>query len=392
MIIAFMIAVNLAAVAGGGGPRMAVTSHKPPNPKRIAEILKNSYGVQCASQKGALVSTIQYPLPFDIDKLRHTLQQQGYRVSYFTSGMSPDRAVLLTVKDCDTYVELTIKKSEPGRLPQTGAITRPFPEPTPGNAAADKNTCAFSVIVQTGRLAGNSLPDSRYRKSSRSPNRSKSAIAKALQLGIRTVPRHNTSIYAAFPGQPEDALRFGFCGLAGYGTARIVANLERTARECTGRKPEDLTYNALKCELLNNKTDALFLFFHNKDNHIVLKDKSISFDQFQKEFKKSETPERAIFLLTCCQGKVDENQPSLAEIILQNKLARTVFAPQRAISIGEAIELFNLIWKNDGRTLREKLGPEGVIQIVNNGEFRITGGSPVTVNVLIFRQKEGWHG
>ncbi|MBI4249912.1 MAG: hypothetical protein HY611_10455 [Elusimicrobia bacterium] len=152
--------------------------------------------------------------------------------------------------------------------------------------------------------------------------------------------------------------------------------LDRSGTWMKIRNHLDLRYSVFGAELVDSSPaefvsaladaggkDLLLLFAHNKDRRIYFPGGgSVSFDEIDRIVPKGE-PRRTIILVTCAAARGQRLAPSLAEILLRRKLARSVFAPFDAIPAEDVTPALDALFQS-GNSLREILEEKDFIQFV----------------------------
>lgn len=122
--------------------------------------------------------------------------------------------------------------------------------------------------------------------------------------------------------------------------------------------------DSLQEELLHGNNDVVFLIAHN-DGHLIYLPGSggtISFDDI-RHLQRSEAPNRTIVLVTCNGGTLNESPRSLTDILLENKLAKTVFSSQRDVDANVVPALLRDLLAG-GSDIRSTLIKYGYFQFV----------------------------
>ena len=362
LLIAVTISVSLAEAKGPVARFVVKSVGRAPYADIQRLLHPKCKGVRFIERDNRLVATIARET--DVGALRTLLLSGGYGVSkdYLSQGMSPDQAVRRALESniMDHFIWLDLVYAEPELPPRPEADH----SPTAGAIPQSGRNAIYQVEIQTGALGKEPVLPPYCLHSARSPNRSPEDRRTALELGSRTLPSEQMHIYAGLPRNEAEAHSLGLGGSLGRSSQSILAGLSADLEKTTAKLCGYLTYEDLKSELLERTQDALFLLFHNEDNCLVLSDIKMTFKDFQEEFRLDKSPTRIIYLLTCSQGTVNETEPSLAEIILENRLARTVFAPRTEINIQEAIDALRDLYTDDGNSLRSRIGTRGIMQIV----------------------------
>jgi len=126
-------------------------------------------------------------------------------------------------------------------------------------------------------------------------------------------------------------------------------------------------------ELKSGQDDLLILVAHNDGKTIYFPNgKALAINDVE-QLQRPKAPNRAIVLITCEAGGTGGEAASLAEILLRNRLATTVFASPRAVDAEQLPEFLNNLAH---KPMREALDSLGIRQIVSlSPESRVIGPS-----------------
>ena len=200
-----------------------------------------------------------------------------------------------------------------------------------------------------------------------SPNQDFLAAKSAAELGDQGVRPDAVSIVSALP--KLDGWLSGYWEL--YRMNLEIGQRDAWEKLLSNIKSESLpaaineaTSESLRNELLYGNNDFVFVIAHN-DGHFVYLPGSggaISYDEFLRT-RRSDAPNRTIVLVTCNGGTRNASPRSLADIFLQNKLAKTVFASQTDIDANDVPALLRELLVG-GEDTRDTLIRHGYFQFV----------------------------
>jgi hypothetical protein len=217
----------------------------------------------------------------------------------------------------------------------------------------------FQVIKNSGRPYVIVTPES--------PNRDFLAAKSAARLGGRGIHPNAVRILSALP--KLDGWLSGYMELH-----RMDLNLgQRDAWEklSSNIKSQSLpapineaSRDSLRNELLYGNNDFVFVIAHNDGKFVYLpgSDGAMSYEEF-RSLQRSDAPNRTIVLVTCNGGTRNESPRSLADIFLQNKLAKTVFAAQTDLDANDVPSLLRDLLVRGGE-MRSTLIKHGFFQFV----------------------------
>jgi hypothetical protein len=184
----------------------------------------------------------------------------------------------------------------------------------------------FGLIKNSGRPYAIVTPES--------PNKSFEGIKPAAELGDRPIRANSVHVLSAFPKLDGWTLISDYFELhrmkldfnQRHAWNRILSSIKDQQLPVP---IEEATRESLRNELLNGNSDFVFLIAHNDGSFVYLPGSSgpISYDEI-RGLQRSVAPNRTIVLVTCNGGVLNESPRTLADILLQNKLAKTVFAAQ----------------------------------------------------------------
>jgi hypothetical protein len=193
----------------------------------------------------------------------------------------------------------------------------------------------FHVIKNSGRPYVIVTPDS--------PNQDFLGAKTAAQLGDQPIHPNAVHIMSALPkldGWISGYLELHRMNLS-LGQRDAWEKLLSNIRSQTLPTPiHEASRESLQEELLNGNNDFVFVIAHN-DGHFVYLPGSggpISYDEIRR-LQRSDAPNRTVVLVTCNGGTWNESARSLADIFLQNKLAKTVFASQTDVDANDVPDL-----------------------------------------------------
>jgi hypothetical protein len=228
------------------------------------------------------------------------------------------------------------------------------------------------------KVIKNNKDISYVRVSSRSANKKYEQIRTAAILGDKRLDPQKTIIFSGLPkvqGFFRSLVELWRMGLElgqREGWQKVNEELRNRVRLLAGRPAiSNLTKENFVNELLRGQNNVVVLIAHNKDKRIYLgglNGEFISFDEIGS-LKRDIAPNRMVVLITCSAGSVNDESTSLAEIMLKNKLARTVFASPTDVDATGVPELVEQLVVSPTLSVRERLQTEGYIQIVNLREL-----------------------
>jgi len=217
----------------------------------------------------------------------------------------------------------------------------------------------YEVIKNSGRPYVRVTPDS--------PNQDFSGIQEAAELGGQRVASKGFRILSALP--KLDGWLSGYWEL--YRMDLRMGQRDAWERLLTALKNQSLldrmspiTKDSLQSELLGGSGDVVFVIAHN-DGHFVYLPGSggtVSYDEI-RGLKRYAAPNRTIVLITCNGGSSSESTRSLADILLQNKLAKTVFASPTDVDASTLPALMKDLL-SEGGELRRTLEKYSYLQFV----------------------------
>lgn len=207
------------------------------------------------------------------------------------------------------------------------------------------------------------------RKSDRSANASGYDLQKAAELGNQPLSVANTKIFNALPYE-EDLLpslrelrRMDLSLWQSKEWRELDSQLRSSAERnqlpmVIGSKTEVLQ------ELHSGNSNIVFVVAHSSGDVTYFPGRTGETISLQEVsgLKRKSTPERVVVLVTCEGGTVNWENASLAEVLLQNRLARTVFASHKKVDARLVPELLQEI-SMKGVAIREALKKYGFQQI-----------------------------
>jgi hypothetical protein len=171
------------------------------------------------------------------------------------------------------------------------------------------------------------------------------ATVDSLQERLRMRIRGSKEDWIAASHRIKDALQVGNVGQNG----------NRLSWSIAGKEP-------LLKDLREGDSDVVLIFAHSDGSKIYMPGKhgsSISVTEL-RSVRRNSTPARAVVLIACNAGQVGQDTQSIAEAILESKLAATVFAYPSGISPSYVPEMLARL--RSGASLRNAL--PGLYQIV----------------------------
>ena len=249
----------------------------------------------------------------------------------------------------------------------TGGKTQRRAVPDGDSTAAQEIAARLSnsqVIVHDGDPLPESLlaalPKDRYvRRSKLSPN-GDAEVAAAAALGEKSLTPHVTKFYNSLPQETGDASyrelrRMRLDPSQGEQWQRLHANVVKTASSL-GLDVQVPQKQQLIQELAHGADDVVFVVAHNDGQSIYLsgaRGESISMREIS-QISRSDAPNRVIVAIVCEAGGVNGDQATLAELLLKNRLAKTVFASSKPVDARMIPQLLQKLF-TPGAKLREVL-------------------------------------
>jgi hypothetical protein len=206
------------------------------------------------------------------------------------------------------------------------------------------------------------VTDHRYAIRSRiSPNKTSRALVKAIDRGDSSLIAQSFEIENALP-YPSKVLAF-YRMLARMDLnrswsehlawRRLAVELEALVNDKTSNAKRS-TRDTFASSLAEGDNDVLLLFAHNSDGKIYFPDgKPLSFEEVAS-IHRAVAPERVIVLVTCNAGGNDGATLTLAETILANNLATTVFASRGVVNAEDIPKLLDDL-RQQGHSIRNAL-------------------------------------
>jgi hypothetical protein len=208
------------------------------------------------------------------------------------------------------------------------------------------------------------------RRSNRSRAKTPKEIETAISLGGRVLRRDKTLIISALP-QESGTLRsirelFNM-HLSAFQTTQW-RDLTRRVRSLSERAQfnlEPASKLSIEAALSRGDDDVVFLIAHNESGRLYLPGFSGDFLTAADLAKlgRGDAPNRVVVLVSCEAGGVNQAVESFAEAILQNNLARSVFASDKLVDGQQIVDLLSDLLER-GKSPRLVLGKSGLIQIV----------------------------
>lgn len=204
------------------------------------------------------------------------------------------------------------------------------------------------------------LPKDRYVRRSRLSPTGDAEVAAAAALGEKSLTPHTTKFYNSLPQETGAASytelrRMGLDPSQGEQWQRLHAHVVKTTSSLglDVRVPQK---QQLIQELAHGADDVVFVFAHNDGQSIYLsgaRGESISMREISQIWR-TEAPNRVIVAIVCEAGGVNGDQATLAELLLKNRLAKTVFASSKPVDARMIPQLLQKLF-TPGAKLREVL-------------------------------------
>ncbi len=320
----------------------------PENPTRFREAttedLQRTPELQAVDLLASARQEQLYPIQFSV----HGIGDQS--TIYVKSANASSRQVILTPNDMDSFLSY---------IDTTNLIVHRGDD-LPDNWMAEIKERGLSYL----------------RVSDHSPNQRFTQIKKAADLGKRRFPPR-TRILSALPqieGWFAPYWELFKMNLPLREKSDWQELREQKLR-LLGLQIENATKQSVLKELGTGESDVLLLIAHNDGKQIYLSGtdgEKIQFDEIRR-LKRQAVPNRTIILITCSAGTVNKTSQSLAETLLSNKLARTIFASAESVSAETLPELLSDLVLHRGE-LRSTLQKYDYIQIVTLVTERIRRG------------------
>jgi len=216
-------------------------------------------------------------------------------------------------------------------------------------------------------IRGSGRPYVRVRPTS--PNQGLSGIKGAARLGDQSISQDRARIISALPrlnGGLLDYWELSRMGLDWGERAGWKGLLSDLASRSLLDQMVEADSEVLRTELVTGTSDVVFVIAHNDADHrfIYLPGSrgKISYDDVGS-MRREVAPDRTIVLITCEGGRENADAWSLAEMMVQNKLAKTVFASRNKVSAVNLPAILNDLLKNGGK-LRDTLDKYDYLQFV----------------------------
>lgn len=207
------------------------------------------------------------------------------------------------------------------------------------------------------------------RKSRLSPNIGLGEYEKAVELGKQPLSVANTKIFNALPYEQDlaSSLRELWRMDLNLGQSKEWRNLDSQLSSSAERNQLPMV-RASKTEvfkeLQSGNSNLVFVMAHSSGEIMYFPGRTGESSSFKEAsgLKREDTPERVFVLVMCKGGTVNSENASLAEVLLQNGLARTVFASQEDVDARLVPKLLQEILLK-GVAIRETLKKYGFHQI-----------------------------
>ena len=161
------------------------------------------------------------------------------------------------------------------------------------------------------------------RKSNRSHNKTAQEIEHSINLGNEFPPIGQFQLINALPKTSSETKIMGIKPELAYAYELTHNNINKLL--IPNNEEDFASKDIFGLELEKGISDVLVLFAHSPEKLIYMRDGPVPFEEI-KEIKRQEAPDRIVYLFCCKEGSVNENSASLAEILLENNLAKSVFA------------------------------------------------------------------
>jgi hypothetical protein len=177
-----------------------------------------------------------------------------------------------------------------------------------------------------------------------SPNQDFLAAKSAAELGDHSLRPDRTHILSALPlldgWFPRlELYRMGFDSDKERYWNDLISRLKAQPLPVS---TETATKDSIRIELESGNSDFVFVIAHNDGQYVYLPGMwggKISFDDF-RGMRRESAPNRTIVLITCKGGSPSASERQLADIFIENKLARSVFASEDVV---DAVNLPSLL-------------------------------------------------
>jgi hypothetical protein len=246
-----------------------------------------------------------------------------------------DATQTLTVRPPEPLAKFEINVSDWNKVSQKDqASLREYLRNTPnvvrtGGELSAEVSLQLSLVQRTAAV-----------HSPRSANVSVEQIRRAADLGNKVFNSKPAVILDGLPDPPRGPLGMWqlFSMKLSVWTGDAWRGLRRSL-DFTTLGPQTRVLKADRATVLeqlrNGHDNVLILIAHNTDGMIYSSDgKGVSIREIE-QLTRPEAPERAVILITCKAGEVAGEMPSLAEILLQNRLATAVFASRQVVDAAD---------------------------------------------------------
>lgn len=251
---------------------------------------------------------------------------------------------------------------------------------SPGTVITNAIAREYMRKSQTVVLLGDPLPPplpndakqlgiSLVRHARRSANVDPEAIGRAARKGVEQFTNGSYIVLNALPntdgiGLPFMLSKMNLSLLDTLAWRGIVQGVRKEANRFSSNAVKVANRANVLNELEAGASNVLLLVAHNQDKRIYLPDgTSIGFGEIEA-IKRQVAPDRTIVLVTCEAGGVGGIDPSLAELLLQNRLATSVFASQKSVNASDVPKILAELSKGP---MRASLLPFELLQIVSSG-------------------------
>ena len=207
-----------------------------------------------------------------------------------------------------------------------------------------------------------------------SPNQTIEEKAAAVALGSRRLKPDELVVMNALPRETTlsaSLIERNRMGITGSRKDWQAINHEIALNLAPGTRHEGATKNEFLKELGTGTKDVLIIFAHSDSNVLYLpgiKGGSVSVDDL-KAIRRDTAPDRLIILFACEAGTVNAPTRSLAEALLENRLAKSVVASDRLLDAQDIPQLLTKIFS--GISIREATAPLHQIVAWPTGEVSL---------------------
>jgi hypothetical protein len=180
-------------------------------------------------------------------------------------------------------------------------------------------------------LPGGSERQIVVQRSGRSPKSQQEEFDAAIRMLRSPVDLASIKVFNALPKTLSEVRRAGVRGSVADWAS--VNQQIATALSAASISSQRATKDSLIQELTEGDSNLLVLFAHNPGQGIALSNgrgDMLSVSEL-RGIRRHAAPQRAVLLVVCGSGSVDKQDASIAEVLLQNKLATAVLASSEAL-------------------------------------------------------------